>query len=156
MNLTFVNIYLENKTGGWIFFKIKRGQMGIASSIPEVYNTITLLKPSDKTYREGKEVTFEFMPADLGMRDNFVVRMEDFKERFKSKGFNKSATTSPPVNAPTIKAEENQVPAEKPSAPAPVVPKDDFKQKPQKPFSLDAPKPKEIAPATDTTTIKPK
>ena len=152
----FVNIYLENKTGGWIFFKIKRGQMGIASSIPEVYNTITLLKPSDKTYREGKEVTFEFMPADLGMRDNFVVRMEDFKERFKSKGFNKSATTSPPVNAPTIKAEENQVPAEKPSAPAPVVPKDDFKQKPQKPFSLDAPKPKEIAPATDTTTIKPK
>ena len=42
------------------------------------------------------------------------------------------------------------------AAPAPVVPKDDFKQKPQKPFSLDAPKPKEIAPATDTTTIKPK
>ena len=24
------------------------------------------------------------MPADLGMKDNFVVRMEDFKERFKT------------------------------------------------------------------------
>jgi hypothetical protein len=88
-NGDFVNIYLQNKTGGWIFFKIKKGQMGIASSVPEIYNTITLLRDADKTYRIGKEVVFQFMPADMGMRDNFVVRMEDFMERFKDKTFNK-------------------------------------------------------------------
>lgn len=81
----FVNIYLENKTGDWLYFKIKRGQMGIASSVTDIYNTIVLLKDYDRMYREGKNVLFEFMPADLGMRDNFVMRMEDFKERFKSK-----------------------------------------------------------------------
>jgi len=81
----FVNIYLENKTGGWIYFKIKRGQMGIASSVPDVYNTISILKDSERTYRENKSTVFEFMPADLSMRDNFVARMEDFKERFKDK-----------------------------------------------------------------------
>ena len=63
--------------------------MGIASSVTEIYNTITLLKDADKTYRIGKEVVFQFMPADIGMRDNFVVRMEDFMERFKDKTFNK-------------------------------------------------------------------
>lgn len=79
----FVNIYLQSKSGVWMYFKIKRGQMGIASSVADVYNTITLLKDSDRVYREGKEVLFEFMPADMAMRDNFVARMEDFMERFK-------------------------------------------------------------------------
>ena len=79
----FVNIYLQSKSGAWMYFKIKRGQMGIASSVADVYNTITLLKDSDRVYREGKEVLFEFMPADMAMRDNFVARMEDFMERFK-------------------------------------------------------------------------
>lgn len=59
--------------------------MGIASSVPDVYNTISILKDSERTYRENKSTVFEFMPADLSMRDNFVARMEDFKERFKDK-----------------------------------------------------------------------
>lgn len=94
----FINIYLQGKTGNWIYFKIKRGQMGIASSVPGVFNTITLLKDADKIYREGKNVVFEFMPADAAMRDNFVVRMEDFKERFKV-GYNITKTIAPPVIA---------------------------------------------------------
>lgn len=81
----FVNVYLENKNGGWLFFKIRKGQMGIASSATEIYNTINLLSDSEKTYRENKQTIFQFMPADLSMRDNFVARMEDFKERFKDK-----------------------------------------------------------------------
>jgi hypothetical protein len=81
----FINIYFQNKSGGWLFFKIKRGQMGIASSVPDVYNTITSLKDAERVYREGKNAVFEFMPADLGLRDNFVARMEDFKERFKGR-----------------------------------------------------------------------
>ena len=166
----FVNIYLQNKSGGWIFIKIKRGQMGIASSIPDVYNTISILRPSDRTYREGKEVSFEFMPADLGMRDNFVARMEDFMERFKGKSFNKPSVAPPPTPAPSdivpvettpapvVKPEETPVPTEQQVSPAPKpqVPKDDFKQKPKKAFSLDAPKPKDIQPATDSTGQKPK
>jgi hypothetical protein len=81
----FINIYFQNKSGGWLFIKIKRGQMGIASSIPEIYNSITTLKDAERVYREGKNPVFEFMPADLGLRDNFVARMEDFKERFKNR-----------------------------------------------------------------------
>jgi hypothetical protein len=42
------------------------------------------LKDVDRIYYEGKDPVFEFMPADLSMRDNFVARMEDFKERFKT------------------------------------------------------------------------
>lgn len=66
---------------GWIYFKIKRGQMGIASSVTDVYNTLVLLKDYERMQRDGKNVIFEFMSADLSMRDNFVARMEDFKER---------------------------------------------------------------------------
>jgi hypothetical protein len=80
----FVNIYLQNKGGGWLYIKFKRGQMGIASSVPDVYNTLVTLKDADRVYYEGKNPVFEFMPADLSMRDNFVARMEDFKERFKA------------------------------------------------------------------------
>ncbi|MFN8260230.1 MAG: hypothetical protein U0X41_04735 [Chitinophagales bacterium] len=168
----FINIYLQNKSGAWIFFKIKKGQMGIASSIPEVYNTITLLRESERTYRVGKEVVFEFMPADLGMRDNFVARMEDFMERFKGKSFNRPSVVTPaPAPSPTDNVPapaENNVPAVKPdeapapvqqqpaTPPAPQIPKDDFKQKPKKTFSLDVPKPKETPPASDTTNQKPK
>lgn len=156
----FVNIYLQNKSGGWLYFKIKRGQMGIASSIPDVYNTITVLRPSDRTYREGKEVTFEFMPADLGMRDNFVARMEDFMERYKGKSFNKPSVVAPapaPVNndTPVVNPTDTQTPApaEQPvQQQAPSIPKDDFKQKPKKAFSLDAPAPK---PKTETEENKP-
>lgn len=81
----FINVYLQNKNGGWLFFKIKKGQMGIASSVPDVYNTISILSDGERSYRENKETIFQFMPADLSMRDNFVVRMEDFNERFKDK-----------------------------------------------------------------------
>lgn len=162
----FVNVYLQNKSGAWIFFKIKKGQMGIASSVPEVYNTITLLRDADRSYRVGKEVVFQFMPADLGMRDNFVVRMEDFMERFKGKTFNKAATVAPASNTPAptetspdtqeVKPQEIPVvaPTEQPApapSPTPQVPKDDFKQKPKKAFSLDAPKPKEKTNTEDST-----
>jgi hypothetical protein len=61
--------------------------------------------------------------------------------------------------APVVKPDETPaVPTEQQVAPAPKpqVPKDDFKQKPKKAFSLDAPKPKDIQPATDSTGQKPK
>jgi hypothetical protein len=80
----FVNIYLQNKGGGWLYMKFRRGQMGIASSVADVYNTLVILKDIDRIHYEGKDPVFEFMPADLSMRDNFVIRMEDFKERFKT------------------------------------------------------------------------
>ena len=106
----FINIYLQGKSGNWIFFKIRRGQMGVASSVPGVYNTLNLLSDADKTYREGKNVVFEFMPADAAMRDNFVVRMEDFKERFKV-GYNITKSIAPPVSteptAPPTNTEES-------------------------------------------------
>lgn len=81
----FINIYLQNKSGGWLFIKIKRGQMGVAASVPEVYNIITTLSDAERVVHEGRNTIFEFMPADLGLRDNFVARMEDFKERFKTR-----------------------------------------------------------------------
>ena len=145
----FVNIYLQSKSGSWIYFKIKRGQMGIASSVPDVYNTLILLKDAERTYRVGKDVVFEFMPADLGMRDNFVVRMEDFMERFKNKFQNKPGVSTPVESAPV---KTDTAPKEQTPAPAPVVPKDDFKKSPvNKKFSLDAPgtKPDEPKPAED-------
>ncbi|MBP6048125.1 MAG: hypothetical protein KA457_07720 [Chitinophagales bacterium] len=95
----FVNIYLQGASGNWIFLKIIRGQMGIASSIPEVQNEFFLLRDADKIYREGKEVLFQLLPADLGMRDNFVIRMEDFKARFKV-GTDINKPIAPPTETP--------------------------------------------------------
>ena len=138
----FVNIYLQNKSGGWLYLKLKKGQLGIASSVPDVVNAITVLRDADRVYRENKVPVFEFMPADISMRDNFVTRMEDFTERYKDKIKNKIAPSSsfekPPVTAP----QEAPTPVETPAAPqetapAPKPPKDDFKQKPKKKFSLE-------------------
>lgn len=172
----FVNIYLESKSGNWLFMKVKKGQMGIASSAPEVMNTLAALKSSDKVFRENKLTIFEFMPADLMMRDNFVIRMEDFKERFKSKI---------PVSAP-LKTPSAPVQQEQPNnieQPTPVTPsdsseviknntltpeqptppkeqKDEFKQKPKKAFPLSQPAPtpkKEEQPESETpaTEVNP-
>ena len=149
----FVNIYLQNKSGNWIYFKIKRGQMGIASSVPDVYNTIITLKDAERTYREGKNVVFEFMPADLGMRDNFIARMEDFKERFKvGANINKPVNTTPAETVPAT--QPVTTPEEKPVAPQPVIPKDDFKKSSKKPFSLDAPTPKKETEPVNETPVK--
>ncbi|MFN8238255.1 MAG: hypothetical protein U0T77_08805 [Chitinophagales bacterium] len=151
----FVNIYLQNKEGGWIYFKIKRGQMGIASSVTDVYNTLVTLKDYERMQRDGKNIIFEFMSADLSMRDNFVARMEDFKER---KGIQTVKPVVPaPVNeTPVAPKKEEVTPVETPVAPPPSIPKDDFKQKPKKPFSLDAPAPKKVtnteeSPSDDVT-----
>jgi hypothetical protein len=145
----FINIYLQYKSGGWLFFKIKKGQMGIASSVPDIYNTITLLKSSERTYKGSKTSSFEFMPADLSMRDNFVTRMEDFKERFKI-----GANINKPVNTTITPADTTPIKqpaiAPEPKPVAPAIPKDDFKQKPKKQFSLDVPQPKTETPVNDT------
>lgn len=149
----FVNVYLQNKNDAWLYFKIKKGQMGIASSVPEIYNTITLLRDADKTYRIGKDVVFQFMPADLGMKDNFVVRMEDFKERFKTQiqsNTTPNSTNVKPTQTPATPATPPQ------ETPKPQTPKDDFNQKPKKTFSLDAPSPKTSTPATDSIISNPK
>ncbi|MDB5227676.1 MAG: hypothetical protein JWN78_1869 [Bacteroidota bacterium] len=137
----FVNIYLQNKTGAWLFLKIRHGQMGVASSIPEIYNTIMMQKDADRVYREGKNVVFQFMPADLGLRDNFVARMEDFKERFKGRLINSTGTMNSPSYMPPVytKPQDVPTPPEKTEAPAEIKPaeiKDDFKAKPKKQFSL--------------------
>jgi hypothetical protein len=50
-----------------------------------VINNITLLKDSDKIYREKGETIFQFNSTSPAMKDNFVTRMEDFAERFKMK-----------------------------------------------------------------------
>ena len=114
-------IYLENKSGGWLYFKIKRGQMGITSSVPDIYNTISMLKDGDRVYREGKIPVFEFMPADISMRDNFVARMEDFKERFKV-GSNISTPVTPAEPAPVIQS----IAAPEQKTVTPEIPNEDF------------------------------
>ena len=130
-----------------MYLKLKKGQLGIASSVPDVVNAVTVLRDADRVYRENKVPVFEFMPADISMRDNFVTRMEDFTERFKDKVKNKIAPSSsyekPPVTAP----QEAPTPVGTPAAPqetvpAPKPPKDDFKQSPKKKFSLEPGKPK--------------
>ncbi|MFN8284703.1 MAG: hypothetical protein U0U67_15880 [Chitinophagales bacterium] len=137
----FVNIYLQNKSGGWLYLKLKKGQLGIASSVPDVVNAMTVLRDADRVYRENKVPVFEFMPADASMRDNFVTRMEDFTERFKDKIKNKMAPASSIQPAPVQEAPPTQVPAEtapvQETAPQQQAPKDDFKQKPKKKFSLE-------------------
>lgn len=81
----FLTVYLQNKDKQWFYFRIKRGQMGITSSVADVLNTITLLKDSDKIYREKGETIFQVNTVSAGLKDNFIVRMEDFAERFKLK-----------------------------------------------------------------------
>ncbi len=80
----FVNINLEDANGEWLYMRIKNNEMGVLSSKTDIYNTLVLMKESDKVFKDGKVPVFEIMPTQNSVRDNFVVRMEDFKERYKA------------------------------------------------------------------------
>jgi hypothetical protein len=84
-NGDFINIVFENKMKEWLYIKIKKGQMGIASSIPDIYGYLAGLPDASKNIRNGRTLLFELLPADNSMKDDFMLRMDDFSERFKSK-----------------------------------------------------------------------
>ncbi|MEZ4879518.1 MAG: hypothetical protein R2801_05060 [Chitinophagales bacterium] len=81
----FITVYLEAKNGQWLLIKFKKGQTGICSSVPEIQNILLNLKDSERVTREGKNVVYEFLPADVYVKESFIYLMQDFQERFKSK-----------------------------------------------------------------------
>ena len=56
--------------------------MGILHQSLEIYNTITLLKDLDKTYRIGKEVVFQFYACRYWYARQFVVEWKIFYGTF--------------------------------------------------------------------------
>lgn len=84
-NLDFINIILETKSKKWLYIRIKNGQMGISSSVTDIYNYVSTLPEYMKVVKDGRNTLFELAPASIIMKEDFMMRMEDFQERFKSK-----------------------------------------------------------------------
>lgn len=81
----YINIVLENKMKEWLYIKVKKGQMGIVSSVPDIYAYLVGLPDASRNVRNGRLLIFELMPASSTMKDDYMLRMDDFYERFKSK-----------------------------------------------------------------------
>lgn len=80
----FVNILLKSKSGQWLFIRFKKGQMGVVSSVPDIFQYVVGLPDVERVVRDGKNIIFELLPADGLLKEDFEIKMEDFKERFKS------------------------------------------------------------------------
>jgi hypothetical protein len=80
----YINILLTNKTKQWLYIRIRKGQMGITSSLPDIFQYLVGLPDMERTTRNGRSLIFELLPADMVLKEDFISKMESFKERFKS------------------------------------------------------------------------
>lgn len=77
----FVNMYLQLPNGEWLFLRYVGKDLGIISSDTRINDYIAGLKIDRKMLKQGKEKIYEYMPATVSLKDNFISRMMDYKDR---------------------------------------------------------------------------
>ncbi len=82
----FINILLISKNNDWLYLKFKNRQIGIASSVPGIFEYLVGLPESERETRDNKSkmIILDLLPASLSLKIDFEQRMEDFKERYKT------------------------------------------------------------------------
>lgn len=79
---TFVNVYIEAANGIWYYFRYLEGVMSVQSSDPVFIENFRLTSESDKVVKKGKNnIVFYLEEPNSNMKDNFVARIEEFKDR---------------------------------------------------------------------------
>jgi hypothetical protein len=77
----FINLYLQTTSGDWFYLRYVGGDLGIITS-DERFNTfLGAIKPDRRMLKSGKDKIYEFMPASVALKNNFVARIEDFRMR---------------------------------------------------------------------------
>ncbi len=77
----FFNLYLTTASNDWLFIRYMNGEMAIISSDPQLNNSIAGMKEEKRSIKSGKEVVYKITLTNPALKDNFVSRMEDYKDR---------------------------------------------------------------------------
>lgn len=77
----FINLYLQTSSGDWFYLRYVGGDLGIITSDDRFNTQIAAMKPDSRMLKKGKEKIYEFMPASVALKNNFVARIEDFRMR---------------------------------------------------------------------------
>jgi hypothetical protein len=77
----FINIYLQTTSGEWFFFRYTGGELSIITSDDRFNSMLSSTKPERRMLTAGKQKIYQFMPASVPLKDNFIARMEEFRER---------------------------------------------------------------------------
>ena len=76
----FVNIYLQTSSGDWFFFRYMGGELGIATSDDKFNSFLAATKPERRSLLMNKQKIYEFLPVAVPLKDNFLGRMELFRD----------------------------------------------------------------------------
>ncbi len=77
----FINLYFTTSTGDWIFMRYTNGELSIVSSDNTLNSSLSSIKEDKRSIKSGKEVVYKIIPASPALKDNFKLRMEEFKEQ---------------------------------------------------------------------------
>ncbi|MCO5232642.1 MAG: hypothetical protein M9888_02750 [Chitinophagales bacterium] len=77
----FINIYLTTQSEDWIFLRYTAGELGIVSSDAALNSKLSSIKEDKRSLKSGKEIIYKITSINPALKDNFVIRMEDFKDQ---------------------------------------------------------------------------
>jgi hypothetical protein len=81
----FVNVYLVAANGVWYYFRYIDGVMSVQSSDEAFMNQFRSIDIDKKQIKKGKStIVYEIMEPSANLKDNFVNRIEEFKDRIKN------------------------------------------------------------------------
>ncbi len=79
-NHDFINLYLSTANGQWMFIRYINGEMSIISSDAQFNTSLEQVKEKDRTLKSGKDIIYQISLSNPSLKDNFVSRIESFKE----------------------------------------------------------------------------
>ena len=77
----FINLYLKTSSGDWIYLRYTNGELSVISSDNALNSSLSSLKEDKRSLKSGKEVVYKITPASPALKDNFILRMEEFKDQ---------------------------------------------------------------------------
>ncbi|HUH73156.1 MAG TPA: hypothetical protein VLZ75_01995 [Chitinophagales bacterium] len=81
----FINLYLTTSSGDWIFMRYINGELSVVSSDNSLNSSLSSIKEDKRSIKSGKEVVYKIIPASPALKDNFILRMEEYKEQILNK-----------------------------------------------------------------------
>lgn len=81
----FINLYLTTSSGDWIFMRYTNGELSVVSSDNSLNSSLSAIKEDKRSIKSGKEVVYKLIPASPALKDNFISRMEEYKNQILNK-----------------------------------------------------------------------
>lgn len=81
----FINLYFTTSTGDWIFMRYTNGELSVVSSDNTLNSSLSAIKEDKRSIKSGKEIVYKIVPASPALKDNFKLRMEEYKDQISNK-----------------------------------------------------------------------